>query len=384
MVAVGFARRAPHLFSGLIALAFVITILGGGRVAAGYLEKRTIHSTAPKDFFIKNQGLALQRAAARTPDVLLLYGSSELTDPVSNNASDFFSKAPSGFQVCPVGRPGVTSLIILQKLAALGSDLSGRKVGISISASWFFRPAINPYAYAGNFSLPAASALLFGSSVDSNLKKQIAKQMLRFPNTLSKSALLEVAANCLASGSLSDRVCFGAIWPLGKLQHAVIDLQDHFETLVYILAHINKASQRELPLINRQKTTRQKAARGWANEPDNLGPDPDASFRERIAAAEEWTDLELLFRTIRAIGAKPLVLSMPIDVTRLKATGLSPSTRQVYYDKVTSLAQQYRIPLVQFPDHDNDPAFLIPRREHPSPEGWIYYDRALDEFFHQG
>jgi hypothetical protein len=82
---------APHLFSALIACALPIAILCGGRLLAIHLEKKTIHATAPKDFFIKNQGLAFQRAAARASDILLLYGSSELIDPVLNRASDFFS-----------------------------------------------------------------------------------------------------------------------------------------------------------------------------------------------------------------------------------------------------------------------------------------------------
>ncbi|HJX81007.1 MAG TPA: hypothetical protein VJ248_03150, partial [Candidatus Udaeobacter sp.] len=92
---------APHLSSAVIACALAATILCGSRLLAIYLEERTIHSTAPRDFFIKNQGLAFERAAARAPDILLLYGSSELIDPIPDRASDFFSREPTGFEVCP-------------------------------------------------------------------------------------------------------------------------------------------------------------------------------------------------------------------------------------------------------------------------------------------
>src|SRR5215510_12570508 len=145
--------RTPHLVAALIACTIVIAILCGGRLLAIQLERKTVHSIAPKDFFIKNQGLAFERAAARAPDILLLYGSSELIDPIPNRASDFFSSAPTGFEVCPVGKGGTFSLIILQKLGALGSDLRGRKVAISLSASSFFAPRFRPEFYAGNFSL---------------------------------------------------------------------------------------------------------------------------------------------------------------------------------------------------------------------------------------
>src|SRR5215471_7878677 len=103
---------ALHLKSALIACAIVIGVLCGGKILAIQLERKTVHWIAPRDFFIKNQGLAFQRAAAHRPDILLLYGSSELTDPIPNRASDFFASAPTGFQVCPVGKAGATSLAI--------------------------------------------------------------------------------------------------------------------------------------------------------------------------------------------------------------------------------------------------------------------------------
>src|SRR5246127_2871904 len=218
---------APHLMSALIACAIVIAILCSGRMLAIHLERKTVHWIAPKDFFIKNQGLAFERAAARRPDILLLYGSSELIDPIPNRASDFFASAPTGFQVCPVGKAGTTSLIILQKIGALGSELRGRKVAISLSASSFLTPALKPEFYAGNFSLPAANGLLFGDAIDFNLKAEIAKRMLQFPDTLAEDGLLELAVRCLASGRPVDRLILMTIWPMGKLQNIMLDLQDH-------------------------------------------------------------------------------------------------------------------------------------------------------------
>ena len=377
-------RCPPHLFSALIACALPIAILGGGRLVAVYLEEKTIHATAPRDFFIKNQGLAFQRAAARAPDILLLYGSSELIDPVPNRASDFFSSAPSGFQVCPVGKAGTNSLIILQKLGALGSKLRHRKVVISLSPSSFLTPAVSPYSYAGNFSLPAASGVLFGQALDLDLKAKIVKRMAQFPDTLAKSALLQLAATCLASGRPLDRVVLMAIWPLGKLQNTVLDLQDHFEALVYILGEgktipghrLRPSNQRKAPADDGQEVV----------VPESFGTvrsARDAAFRARIATASEWIDLELLFRTLTDLGAQPLIVSMPVDGALYDTRGVSRLARQVYYNRMSKLTQQYHFPLVQFEDHDADPTFLIARREHPSPKGWTYYDRALDDFFHK-
>jgi D-alanine transfer protein len=377
---------APHLSGALIACALTATILCGGRLLAIYLEGRTIHSTAPRDFFIKNQGLAFERAATRAPDILLLYGSSELIDPIPNRASDFFSREPTGFEVCPVGKAGTTSLIVLQKLGALGSALHGRKVAISLSPSSFLTPAVKPDFYAGNFSLRAASGILFSHALDLNLKAEIAKRMLQFPDTLGKDGLLRLAASCFASGRPLDRVVLMAMWPLGKLQNVLLDLQDHFEALVYILGGgkpvpnwLRPLSSQRMHLYKGSASNRRELMA--TGSLDTIQPAKDAEFRARVATASEWTDLELLFRALTELRAQPLILSMPIDV--YVAPGVSRSAHEAYYDRMRELARRYHFPLVEFEDHDADPTFLIARREHPTPKGWMYYNRALDNFFHK-
>ena len=377
---------APHLSSALIACALTAAILYGGRLLAIYLEEQTIHSTAPRDFFIKNQGLAFERTATRCPDILLLYGSSELIDPVPNRASDFFSRKPTGFEVCPVGKAGTTSLIVLQKLAALGSALHGRKIAISLSPSSFLTPDVRPDFYAGNFSLPAATGTLFGNALDLNLKTEIAKRMLQFPDTLGKDGLLRLAADCLASGRPLDRVILMAMWPLAKLQNLILDLQDQFEALVYIVGG-GKPVPNWLrpPSPRRVHLHRATAGDSWETTTveslDTIHPAKDATFRARVATASEWIDLELLFRTLIELRVRPLILSMPIDA--YAARGVSRSAREVYYDRLRDLARRYHLPLIEFEDHDADPTFLIAHREHPTPKGWMYYNRALDSFFHK-
>jgi D-alanine transfer protein len=377
---------APHLFSALIACTFTAAILTTGKLLAMHLERRTIHSTAPRDFFIKNQGLAFERTAARAPDILLLYGSSELIDPIPNRASDFFRKEPTGFEVCPVGKAGTTSLIILQKLGALGSVLHGRKIAISLSPSSFLTSAVKPDFYAGNFSLAAASGTLFGNSLDLNLKAEIAKRMLQFPDTLGKDGLLRLAASCLASGRPLDRVFLMVMWPLGKLQNIILDLQDHFEALLYILSR-GKPVPNWLRPPSSHRVHLHKASAGDGRDRlmteslEGIYPAKDVAFRTRVATASEWTDLDLLFRTLTELRARPLILSMPIDA--YVARGVSRSAHEVYYDKMRELARRYHFPLVEFEDHDDDPTFLIARREHPTPKGWMYYNRALDTFFHK-
>src|ERR1700730_2562975 len=236
--------RTPHLVSALIALALAAAIVSGGRAVAVHLERTTLPATAPELFSIKSQGVALQRAVAQAPNVLLLYGSSELIRPIPVKSADFFRTAPTGFQVAPIGNQGTTLLNIIQSCAALGADLHDKKIAISISPVWFAVPAINPHFYEGNFSLLAASKTVLGDALDFELKRAVAVRMLQFPQTLTKSPVLRLAVMRLASGTWRDRVVFCALLPLGKMENAVLDLQDHFEALLYVLRKAGPASPR--------------------------------------------------------------------------------------------------------------------------------------------
>ncbi|MGE5208517.1 MAG: D-alanyl-lipoteichoic acid biosynthesis protein DltD [Alphaproteobacteria bacterium] len=363
-------------------------------MAAVHLEQVTILSTAPELFSLKNQGLAFQRAAARAPDVLPLYGSSELTAvQVPERAHIFFRTAPTGFQVSPVGKGGANSLIMLQKVGALGADLRGKKVAISLSPGWLLTPGSWWLEwYRGNFSLMAASEMTFGTALDFELKRDIASRMLKFPTTLKRSPFLEFALKLLASDRWPDRVLFCALWPVGKAQTTILELQDHFAALNYIRLEIKPAPTRRLETLDWPKliarvegartTDANKAAIASSLKEEAGQGHGDEKFRNDMDAAPGWLNLELLLRTLARVHAQPLVLCMPIPGEFFDQKGISRSAREDYYLKLRTLVQKYHFPLVEFEGHDEDRAFLYLHKSHLTSKGWIYYDHALDDFYH--
>jgi D-alanine transfer protein len=101
--------KTLHLTASLIALGTAVVILWAGVITGKFLERRYIHALAPLSFAHKNQGIALQKLAFRQPDLLPIYGSSELIKPSSKKAAEFFRSYPTGFTVFPVGKGGATS-----------------------------------------------------------------------------------------------------------------------------------------------------------------------------------------------------------------------------------------------------------------------------------
>ena len=388
------SQGTPHLLAGLIASGLVAAVLLGAQVAAVHLERTTVRASAPELFPLKNQGLAFQRVAARSPYVLPLYGSSELTAVlVPERAHIFFHTAPTGFQVSPVGAGGANSLIMLQKIAALGSDLRGKKVAISLSPGWFLNPGPGwLQGYKGNFSLMAASEMAFGTTLDFELKRDIASRMLKCPSTLENSPLLEFALKRLASDRWLDRIIFCALWPIGKAQTTVLELQDHFAASNYIRHKIKPAApfhpetpdwSKLIASADASKITDTDTVTNASSLSGEKNTDRrDAAFLERMNASKAWVDLELLLRTLAKVHASPLLCTMPIAGDLYDQKGVSRSAREDYYVKLRALVQRYHFHLVEFKGHDEDPAFLYRHQSHLTAKGWIYYDRALDDFFH--
>src|SRR5215467_7161276 len=228
-------KRMPHVFAAVIALGLAAIILFAAHRVLIHLEHATIASTAPEVFPLKNQGLVFQRAAAHSPDVLPIYGSSECLRPAAPERGNiFFRTAPTGFQLSPVAGGGANMLIWLQKVGALGSTLRGKRLAISLSPNWFCTPKPGVQGYIGNFSPMAATEMVFGSALDFRLKRDIAARMLQFPETLEQRPFLEFALRRLASGHFLDRLVFYALWPAGKIQTALFELEDHWAALHHI------------------------------------------------------------------------------------------------------------------------------------------------------
>ena len=283
-------------------------------------------------------------------------------------------------------------MVMLQKVGALGSDLRGKKLVISLSPGWFLKVKSGWKGYQANFSPMAASKMIFGTGLNFELKRDIASRMLESPSTLEGRPLLRFALRRLASGGWLDRLIFCALSPAGKLQTVLMTFQDHFAALTYIRDQIKPAPRLHPELLDWSKLIA-KASETKPAGSSNVKGTPsfdalvvpgsrDVPFRNDLNASPGWKNLELLLRVLARVHARPLILSMPIGGNFYDHAGISRSAREDYYVKLQALVQRYHFPLVEFKGHDEDPAFLIRHESHLTAKGWMYYDRSLDDFFH--
>jgi D-alanine transfer protein len=401
--------RHVYLIAAAAALLVFGALLLGGARYAEWQEERYARTLAPAEFSQKDLGSALQRAAFRQRDLLPVYGSSELNlqKPYQQpyRAINLFRAEPTGFEIFPIGQGDTTDLLIAQRLAGVGPDLRGKKVVISLSPTWFFERRQVPYrAYAGNFSRLQAGELLFSAELSYGLKRDFARRMLQYPNPLRQDPLLFFAARKLSDGSPLSWALYELAVPLGKLQNLALRLQDHWESLSYIWSHplAQPALAQQAAPINWPAliaAARAASARHTSNNPFGFDNQDwrdryqqesaplkrtmsDAQFLSGMQRAREWGDLALLLRTLNELGARTLVLSMPIGGRYYDYLGVSARARSSYYGQLRALARRYGAAERDFAEYDQDPAFVLNARGHLLPAGWVYYSRAIDDFAH--
>jgi D-alanine transfer protein len=382
----------PHLAAALWALLLATVPLAAGLWWAQRLERRHVHDLITDFSDPKLHGVALQKQAFAQDDLLVLYGSSELIQEVPNTAGEFFEEYPTGFRVFPVGKAGTTALAVLQKLAAVGEDLRGKKVAISLSPSSYFAEEVDPGYYAGNFSALQATELALSPSLSRALRRDAARRMLEYPKTLADDWLLRTLLQRLARDTPADRALFAALQPLSHLQRGIGRVQDHFATA----GHLDERHPEPERVKRRQvlnwtqifKRAEEIAQRmkATARKPPALTRRPkgsrDRQFLQTLARADEWTDLELMLRALDELGAQPLILSMPLHARDLETTGVSETARSAYETRLRKVTAEHGAPLVYFRQNENDPDFFSDNLDHLGAKGWAYYNQKLDDFFH--
>ena len=379
--------QAFGIAAGFASICALVTVL-----ICAKAEERYIHNFADELGDLKLQGVALQKTAFTQPDLLVLYGSSELVSPVPGKASEFFEQYPTGFRVFPVGKPGTTSLAIMQKIASVGRYIEGRKVAFSISPSYFFSEKVNQEYYEGNFSALQATEFAFSTHLGAGLKRDAARRMIEYPETIEGNWTLEFGLRRLAGDTMLDRILYGAMWPLGKITNAVGRAQDHLEAGLHIAENLEEKNPKphRIPGLNWKEILRKTSVKVKTTHPPiaprltkRVKGSRDADFLKILKEADEWDDFELLLRTLQEMRTDALLLSMPLHGPDLETTGVSADARKAYGVELKRLAEKYGVQLVYFSQYENDPTFFADNLDHPGERGWMLFNKVLDDFYHQ-
>ena len=384
-------QRTPHLTACCIAAGLASVLLSAATGYARRLELRWVHVIAPRVNLLLTHSPALQRAALAQADLLPIYGSSELAMPVENRAALFFREYPTGFEVFPIGMAGSYPLITLQKLAAAAPELRGRKVVISLSSGWFRHDEMRLDAFLGNFSPLDSYEFLFSARLSMKLKGDVARRLEPLGTPIARLPVGAFALHQLAESSRTATMLYWTAWPLGKLQTAILRLQDHYEAYCFLSTQEGRPKKIHRTPVALDWPSLIATASALAGDTPGDESDPaafgssaqfrDPPFRQHLSDSHLWPDLTMLLRTLRELGAEPLILTTPFFGPHQSALHISRAVRQEYYDRFTQQIRGFGFAHRTFEQHDEDKRFVTDEYDHLSEKGWMIYNQALDEFF---
>ena len=394
-----------HLAAGSIAATVFCVALFMMSLWSDWLVARHIYPLASSRHRQKDVGLAVQREAFRHDDLLPFYGTSEVDRVALYHARDLFADAPTGFSTLTVGRPGGLVFSAVQSLGALGRDIHGKKVVVSLSPTMFQLEDGPRLAerYAGNLYPLQALALLLNRDLSVPLRQEVARRLLARRPMIAAHKTIEALAVVTAARGAFASLAYSAVVPLARLQLALLEAQDKLWELGYVLTtrlpSIDgrpRLRQLDWPALA-EDATRQYRPSAQHNEfgLDDLwwegfrvldiaqrNASSDARFLRTLDAADAWIDLEQLLQILKELDARALILSMPFHGPFMDYTGVSAAARSRYYERVREMAARHGVREVVLDDHDSDPYFFRDLGSHPSPKGWVIYDQILDAFYH--
>jgi len=412
-------RPLVGIVAALSAITIAVAIACGARLYASRLAARRLRDVAALSSRIKSDTLTIQAAAFADPRMLPIYGSSELYccgDPY--RPTQLFAPERTGFGTFALGAYGTDNLLFMQALGALGHAISGRKLVISDSPSWFFRaPAGATRNYEHNFSPEIAYMFIFDSPISSDLRAAAVRRMLSYPQTVADLPLLQLALGLLADPTPLHRAAWRAIAPLGRLEAWVDRSLDSVQTILFIqhrhdhadspatvtpprwdalaarAVKIARGRSFNNPFGFESRTFRRMVQRpgvanalqlyrsGRNNRDGEVYPEPTSWENEMLHSAG-WEDLDLALSVLRELGAKPLLWTLPLPGHFDDYTPISASARRMFYDKWERFVASSGVPWLDFRSEDEDRYFVADHVPHLSPYGWVLADSALDLFWH--
>jgi D-alanine transfer protein len=398
------AIRRRHLRAALAAMLTAAACLGAIHVYVRALLPAHLADFASRTSPVKLAGNVLPECAFATPREMPIYGSSELDRAAPNRPDAFFRNRPTGFAVFPIGRGGTTCLMLLQKIAAAGKVVRGRKTAIFLSPTWFSKEEVGENAVDGNLTPAQVGAWIFDSPISASLKDQIARRLQDYPTSLEHEPLLTAALGCLAQPTFWHRLLLRALAPIGWLQNLTYQQLEYCSIWREIIKYpavptssagvgfapdwSRLAAAAELqerthdqgipfsPVVSRQDRNVKRLEKTAPRHARNR----DVEFAAKMLDSREWEDLGLLMEGLRELGVQAVFIDQPFNGVYRDQGGTTSAGRRPYYEKLARVISAGGFPLQDYPEHEED-RFFFNDSGHPSAKAWIYYDRTLDQFY---
>jgi poly-D-alanine transfer protein DltD len=337
----------------------------------------------------KENGVLLQREAFQRADILPVYGSCELEKPWQYRHTEEQWRQPGGFQICPVGSGGSHTFIMAERIAALGDAVRGRKLAIILSSVWFRMEGLPEGHMRGTFSPLQAIDLLQSPEISEPLRARFVARWREFDGLMHNHPALEAYVGLYGkegSWAACQRSCLSKVL---SAERVGLQWDDHLQSVEAGFAHgwLHRGDWRFPKGLAADD-------KGGTNAPDappehrithpilEADGTMDEEYIRVLNASHEWSDFAVLLDTLKELGARPLIISIPLPGLSNNKHHISRRARDVYYQRMEAMCAERGFACRTFADHDLDPDLILGASTHLSEKGWQQVSQLLDDFYH--
>lgn len=410
-------KEANHKVGPVLLAVGLFVIIG---MALLYQAENLLRNSDPKKVAaalyppVKMRGLALQGQALEAQKeqrLLMVYGSSELTLADRFHPSSFFAGNSVPFVPFVSGRGGCQSLIQAMNLAALGSQIQGKKLVVILSPQWFGQDGLSQDYFRGNFSPLHAYTMILDGKFDSLIKKELALRLLDFSEVRTYPVLFLMLKG-LSGQSEVAAYLFPALKPLAAVNRWFLVQADRLRS-VNLLISQQTDQESEKPDNAWKKSVAAVGSNGFSDAERNylldIGTEEgrqactnnpyyisDETFNRRFAAqltelqgsgvnisyvtSPEYDDLRLLLDILKNARAEALFVLVPVNGFWYDYLGFPKTDRIEHYAKTRKIIASAGFAVSDLTSYEYEPYFLRDDM-HLGWKGWVYVDEALAKFY---
>jgi len=357
----------------------------------------------------KFKSLALESEAAKTGDNLFIYGSSELwtIKGQAPHASSFFANKKDGFQINLMGKAGYQCIIHAINFGAMGKGLKDQKVVFFLSPQWFGPGGIGQNTLLSNTSEEQIYSLLLNPDLSHSLKVRLASRLSSIIKDDKDFKTLKLFCDLYSKDNIPSNAGIFLAQPFLQFDNYLLTIKDDIKSYNLLDSTLNEMTKnKQEPSYGSEKG--QQTTFDWKKEMDkatalaktktnNNDFNVDNSFysqkindinslkgsmkKSSYIMSPEYKDFMLLLDICKEIGIKPMIVNIPVNGKWYDYCQHSKSDRQQYYDNINTIVKSYGFKVADFSKYEYETYFLSDAT-HLGWKGWIYVNKAIDEYYY--
>lgn len=339
------------------------------------------------------QGKYVQSKMLENQHFLPIFGSSELARLDRFHPANYFQVNKEGVTPFLVGRGGTESLIHFLNLAEHKDQLRGKKLVFVLSPQWFQPGGADESHFAPNFSSLQGYDFAFNNEINPVMKKKAIKRLLKF-KAVSADPMLTALYDAEISNDPFAKRKAQVIKPFALMYRNLLIKKDLYYTLAGGL-HRHRDISTKVKAKSWNQLEQLADQLGQKESRTNKFMIIDSQYRKlekRIPELQntkegatygrsvEYQDFQLILDLLHESGAKALFISVPVNGKWYDYVGFPKEGRKAYYTRIRQQIEKSGFSVADFSNHEYDPYFMKDTI-HIGWKGWVYTDKAIEDFY---